>query len=146
MLTKVYPTRYVIWCTTLKGKYNHKPQPPDTIGVSIHPSIHCSMGSAPVGVQCPLTSSLGEFPGYWDWLWYPGLSPVLVSNAFPFAFHIWVFFHSLYRRIGCSIIVQLFHRGCNTHLNKISGHRIKISVAGRSYRINMVRKNCLLLT
>src|SRR6218665_3846886 len=29
------------------------------------------MGSAPVSVQCPLTSSLGEFPGYWDWLWYP---------------------------------------------------------------------------
>src|SRR6218665_2238054 len=57
------------------------------------PSIHCSMGSTPVGVQCPLTSSLGEFPGYWDWLWYPGLSPVLVSIAFPFAFHISVFFH-----------------------------------------------------
>src|SRR6218665_2991965 len=25
--------------------------------------------------RCPLTSSLGEFLGYWDWLWYPGLSP-----------------------------------------------------------------------
>jgi len=25
----------------------------------------------------PLTSSLGEFPGYWDWLWYPGLPPML---------------------------------------------------------------------
>ena len=37
------------------------------------------MGSAPVGAQYPLTSSLGEFLGYWDWLWYPGLSPVLVS-------------------------------------------------------------------
>src|SRR6218665_2751672 len=36
------------------------------------------MGSAPVGAQCPLTSSLGEFLGYRDWLWYPGLSPVLV--------------------------------------------------------------------
>src|SRR6218665_1153942 len=56
------------------------------------PSIHCSMGSAPIGVQCPLTSSLGEFPGYWDWLWYPGLSPVLVSNALL----IWVFSHSLF--------------------------------------------------
>src|SRR6218665_2880777 len=51
----------------------------------IHPSIHCSMGSAPVGAQCPLTSSLGEFLGYWDWLWYPGLSSVLVSIALPFA-------------------------------------------------------------
>jgi len=33
----------------------------------------------PIGVQCLLTSSPGEFPGYWDWLWYPGLSVVLVS-------------------------------------------------------------------
>ena len=54
--------------------------------------FHCSVGSAPViGAQCPLTSSLGEFLGYWDWLWYPGLSPVLVSIALPFAFHITVF-------------------------------------------------------
>src|SRR6218665_3216897 len=58
---------------------------------SIHPSIHCSMGSAPVGAQCPLTSSPGEFLGFLDWLWYPGLSPVLVSIALPFAFHISVF-------------------------------------------------------
>src|SRR6218665_3324195 len=35
----------------------------------------------PVGVQCPISSSLGEFPSYWDWLWCPGLSPVLVSIA-----------------------------------------------------------------
>src|SRR6218665_205601 len=63
------------------------------------------MGSAPVGVQCPLTSSLGEFPGYWDWLWYPGLSPVLVSNAFPFAFHIWVFsLHSSSPAIMISLV------------------------------------------
>ena len=58
---------------------------------SIHPSIYCSMGSAPVSAQCPLTYSLGEFLGYWDWVWYPGLSPVLVSIALPFAFHISVF-------------------------------------------------------
>jgi|SRR6218665_3966090 len=49
------------------------------------------MGSAPVGAQCPLTSSLGEFLGYRELLWYPGLSPVLVSIALPFAFHILVF-------------------------------------------------------
>jgi len=51
----------------------------------------------PTACWCPmpLTSSLGEFPGHWDWLWYPGLSPVLVSFDFPFAFHISVFFHSL---------------------------------------------------
>ena len=36
-------------------------------------------GPAAVGVQCPITSSLVEFPGYWDWLRYPGLPPVLVS-------------------------------------------------------------------
>src|SRR6218665_1437497 len=54
------------------------------------------MGSAPVVVQCSLTSSLGEFLGYKDWLWYPGLSSVLVSIAFPFAFHISVFSHSLF--------------------------------------------------
>src|SRR6218665_150805 len=54
------------------------------------------MGSVPVGAQCPLTSSLGEFLGYWDCLWYPGLSPVLVSIAFPFAFHTSLFFHSLF--------------------------------------------------
>src|SRR6218665_1677659 len=58
---------------------------------SIHPSIHRSTSSAPVGAQCPLTSSLVGFPDYRDWLWYPGLSPVLVSIALPFAFHIWVF-------------------------------------------------------
>src|SRR6218665_2096684 len=45
----------------------------------------------PVGVQCPISSSLGEFPSYWDWLWCPGLSPVLVSNALPFVFHTWCF-------------------------------------------------------
>jgi len=61
------------------------------ISPSIHPSTYCSMGSVPVGAQCPLTSSLSEFLGYWDWLWYPGLLPMLVSIAFPFAFHISVF-------------------------------------------------------
>ena len=35
----------------------------------MRPSIHCSMGSTPVGVQCQFTSSLSEFPGFWDWLW-----------------------------------------------------------------------------
>src|SRR6218665_1851698 len=45
----------------------------------------------PVGVQCPISSSVGEFPSYLDWLWCPGLSTVLVSIAFPFAFHTWCF-------------------------------------------------------
>src|SRR6218665_36359 len=52
----------------------------------------------PVGIQCPISSSLREFPSYWDWLWCPGLSPVLVSIALPFAFH-WCF-HSLLLAIG----------------------------------------------
>src|SRR6218665_1379306 len=51
------------------------------------------MGSTPVGVQCPLTSSLDELE---DWFWYLGFSPVLMSIAFPFAFHISVFFHPLF--------------------------------------------------
>src|SRR6218665_3826925 len=46
----------------------------------------------PVGVQCPISSSLGEFPSSWDWLWCPGLSPVLVSIAFPFLFQSYFFF------------------------------------------------------
>src|SRR6218665_3256155 len=32
--------------------------------VKSYPSIHCSMGSAPVVVQCLPTSSLGEFLGF----------------------------------------------------------------------------------
>src|SRR6218665_1244391 len=62
-------SRYMIW----KADYR-----------TIHPPIHCSMGSALVDAPCPLTSSLGEFLGYRDWFWYPGLSPVLVSIALPF--------------------------------------------------------------
>src|SRR6218665_3397888 len=53
----------------------------------------------PVGVQCPISSSLGEFPSYWYWLWCPGLSPVLVSIALPFACHIRIF-HSLFSATG----------------------------------------------
>src|SRR6218665_35144 len=49
----------------------------------------------PVGVQCPISSSLCEFHSYWDWLWCPGLSPVLVSIALPFAFHALCFSFSL---------------------------------------------------
>ena len=70
------------------GNYHLLPQ---YAKVALIPSIHCPMGSAHVGVQCPLTSSLFEIPGYWDRLRYPGLSPVLVSIALPFAFHISVF-------------------------------------------------------
>ena len=54
------------------------------IKLIIHPSIHRSVGSAPVGVQCLLTRWVSRLMG---WPWYPELLPVLVSIAFPFAFH-----------------------------------------------------------
>src|SRR6218665_1828955 len=56
----------------------------------------------PVGVQCSISSSLGEFPSYWGWLWCPGLSPVLVSIALtPFpSLSILGVFHSLLSAIG----------------------------------------------
>src|SRR6218665_859154 len=45
-----------------------------------------------VPAQCPLTCSLGELPGCWDWLRYPGLPPVFTYIAFsPFALNISVF-------------------------------------------------------
>src|SRR6218665_3231557 len=68
----------------------------------------------PVGVQCPISSSLGEFSSYWDWLWCPGLSPVLVSIALPFAFHIWCFpFAFICHWI--SIVFLLYGRRIATH-------------------------------
>src|SRR6218665_2217710 len=47
------------------------------------PSIHLSMGSAPVGVQCPLTSSLGEFLGYWAAFVILGYRPCWCLSPFP---------------------------------------------------------------
>src|SRR6218665_3383992 len=98
------------------------------------------MGSAPVGVQCPVTSSPGEFLGYWagsgeysfyyyikvsrqtatnnkiNKIWYPGLPPVLVSIAFPFAVHISVFFHSLFSTCHwISFLFLLYGRRICTH-------------------------------
>src|SRR6218665_3780210 len=68
----------------------------------------------PVGVQCPISFSLGESPSYWDWLWCPGLSPVLVSIALPFAFHTWCFpFALIYH--GISIVFLLYGRRIATH-------------------------------
>src|SRR6218665_3869999 len=56
---------------------------------SIHPSLH----GLSVGVQCPLTSSLGEFQAIATGsAWCPGLLPVLLSIAFFLRlFHISVF-------------------------------------------------------
>src|SRR6218665_765491 len=58
----------------------------------IHPSFHVlSAHSVPIS----LTSSLGEFIGYRDWLWSHGISPVLVSNELPFALNLSVFLLNL---------------------------------------------------
>ena len=71
------------------------------------------MGLAPVGAQCLLTSSLGEFLGYWDWLWYPAWAFARVGVhgiALPFAFHISVFsIHSSSPAIGFHS--SIFHGG-----------------------------------
>src|SRR6218665_554302 len=50
--------------------------------VCIELSIHCFMGPAGVGIQCPLTSSLGEFPGYWDWLGTLAFRPCWCPSPF----------------------------------------------------------------
>ena len=68
----------------------------------------------PVGVQCPISSSLGEFSSYWDWLWCLGLSPVLVSIALPFAFHTWCFPFTLICH-WISIVFLLYGRRIATH-------------------------------
>src|SRR6218665_1981177 len=68
----------------------------------------------PIGDQCTISSSLGEFPSYWDWLWCPGLSPVLVSIALPFAFHTWCFPFALICH-WISIVFLLYGRRIATH-------------------------------
>ena len=67
----------------------------------------------PIGVQCPISSSLGEFPSYWNWLWCPGLSPVLVSITLPFAFH-WCFPFAIICH-WISIVFLLYGRRIATH-------------------------------
>src|SRR6218665_784241 len=50
------------------------------------------------------------------WLWYPGLPPVLVSIAFPLAFHISVFFYSLFFTCHCiSFVFLLYGRRICSH-------------------------------
>src|SRR6218665_2889981 len=68
----------------------------------------------PVVVQCPISSILGEFSSYWDWLWCPGLSPVLVSIPLPFAFHTWCFPFALICH-WISIVFLLYCRRIATH-------------------------------
>src|SRR6218665_1311530 len=68
----------------------------------------------PVGVQCLISTSLGEFLSYWIWLWCPGLSPILVSIALPFAFHTWCFPFDLICH-WISIVFLLYGRRIATH-------------------------------
>src|SRR6218665_1126150 len=65
----------------------------------------------PVGVQC---TSLGEFPSYWNLLWCPGLSPVLVSIALPFTFHTWGFPFAVICH-WISIVFLIYGRRIATH-------------------------------
>jgi len=63
---------------------------------------------SPVGAQCPLTSSLGEFPCHWDWLWYPGIPSVLVSIAFiPFRLPYLVFPFTLHTPLDFNRVSSL---------------------------------------
>ena len=77
------------------------------------------MGSAPVGVQLSFTYSLSKFQAIRNWLWCPGLPPVLVFVAFPrrlpylgvfpslfFAFHWISFVFFLYDRRICTHLVD----------------------------------------
>src|SRR6218665_3391144 len=74
--------------------------------------LYCiALDTQPVGVQCSLTSSLGEFPGYWDWFRYPGLPFVLMSIAFSsFTFHISEFFNPLFTCHWIALVFLLYDR------------------------------------
>src|SRR6218665_838596 len=67
-----------------------------------------------VAVQYPISSLLGELPSYWDWLWYPGLSPVLAYIPLLFAFHTWCFPFALICH-WISIVFLLYGRRIATH-------------------------------
>src|SRR6218665_3487229 len=72
------------------------------------------LGLNAVGVQCPIASSLGQFTSYWDWIWCPGLLPVLVSITLPLAFHTWCFPFVLICH-WISIVFLLYGRRIATH-------------------------------
>src|SRR6218665_2885939 len=70
---------------------------------SIHLLFH---GPSARSVQCPLTSSLSEFPGYWYLLWIL-LSPMLEFISFPFSFHVSVFsIHSSFIRLFLAVAIS----------------------------------------
>jgi len=142
----------------------HNQQVSICIYAAIYPSIHSSMGSAPVGVQCPLTYSLGEFPFCWDWLWYSGLSPVLMSrrlslrlpylNVFPFTLlHLPLdFIHLFFTVVGFaprhqpSFFTQTWDRHMTTMDREVEAAIYRSSVVGCSQRTNTLDLSMLLLT
>src|SRR6218665_3133638 len=71
----------------------------------------------PVGVQCTISSSLGEFPSYRDWLWCPARDfarNAMVSIALPLAFHTWCLPFALICH-WISIVFLLYGRRIATH-------------------------------
>ena len=75
-----------------------------------------SLGPQPVGVRCPHTSSLSLYR------WVSRLVQVSCATAhvgvhrlFPFAFHISVFFHSLFKCLWISFVFLLYDRRICTH-------------------------------
>src|SRR6218665_2260878 len=79
---------------------------------------HCLVTPS-VGIQCPLTSSLREFPSYWDWLWCHGRSPVLRSIAFQYlgVFHLRTytlkFCKNWFRKLNAVCILLYIHPYAN---------------------------------
>src|SRR6218665_1011919 len=66
------------------------------IRTHMHVSIVYPWAYSPLVSNAPHFLTI-EFPGYWDWLSYLELLPVLVSIAFsPFAVHISVFLFTLH--------------------------------------------------
>src|SRR6218665_1130293 len=74
------------------------------------------MGSVPVGVQCLLTSSLGEFLGYWAGSGILGYRPCWYLSPFPSpSMHISACFHSLFSRHWISFVFFIYSRCICTH-------------------------------
>src|SRR6218665_830585 len=73
-----------------------------------------SLGSTPVGVQCPISFSLGEFSSYWDWLWCPGLLPLFSSITLPSSTHNFFFPFALICH-WISVVFLLYGRRIATH-------------------------------
>src|SRR6218665_2879380 len=70
----------------------------------------------PVEVQCPISSSLGEFPSYWDWLWTSGVlgfRPYWFPSPFP-SLSILGVFHSLFLPLDFNRVSSLWptYRWC----------------------------------